>query len=213
MSVDHDIRAAGILLHTAIEARIHEAHAEIARFTGAAWRAAAHDRIARRVAESAAHLTDTLPPLFASSPVLAAAWDYARRRLQHQRRHAQIEKLHRQYVEARLAAGDWSALGLPYPAVAVERLLAGETLRIEGHSLCFEPQYPIVWLTNAYGVDSALGHQPDLATITHFLTHIARRTDDDIPTAMGFFRPRPDGLLHIVASNCPSETKDSPCAS
>lgn len=89
------------------------------------------------------------------------------------------EKRQRQIVaemtKALIASEDWAALDLPTPDELVAKLLDQECVDICGHSLEYEEELDVVWLTNPYGVDGVLCNgRPDTRSIRSFLIDMAR---------------------------------------
>lgn len=78
-----------------------------------------------------------------------------------------------------ISHGAWKALGLPSPEELRDSLLALETVRICDHRLEYDPGHGVVWLTNPYGCDSILCHEPTTSACLAFLTRVANGHDYD----------------------------------
>lgn len=77
-------------------------------------------------------------------------------------------------IEQALAAKNWAALAMPTPTEVVQKLRAGESFELNGHTLEFEEDLEVVWVTNPYGIDGAFSDEASEAEIERFLTDMAR---------------------------------------
>lgn len=120
------------------------------------------------------------PLMLADIPVLAEAyaegvqgWADWRAEQEAERMAEAAEEAERARVEALLARNDWAALHLPTPEALTERLLAGAVQTVCEHHLHYEDD--VLWVTNPYGVDGALGNAPDVVQMRGFLANMARQ--------------------------------------
>lgn len=81
-----------------------------------------------------------------------------------------------------IAREAWEELDLPTPAELSALLLAGESIRIEGHFLQYDSTDGCTWMDNPYGVPGALGGLPTPKLARDFLVRVAKG---------GMFGPEP----------------------
>lgn len=75
-------------------------------------------------------------------------------------------------VQSLLEIGDWAALHMPSPSALMAELARGEAPEVCGHRLAWEDG--VLWFTNPYGVDGALGSDLDEQSLADILTQLAR---------------------------------------
>lgn len=168
------------LLQICIDARFEEILSQFTILDDANVNGIDHACNAHYLVALIADQTDSLPNILARSALLQESWHTHRAWIAECR--AEAEDQTRQdertaKISALVAAGDWSNLDLPTPQEAISALLAGDALEANGHSALYDPGPGITWLTNAYGVDSALCGIPTLAVVTRFLEDMAYGRD------------------------------------
>lgn len=84
-----------------------------------------------------------------------------------------------QRCQARLAQdlitmkeGRWDELNLPFPAEFLQRLIAGESVDVEGHTFSFDEADDITWFDNPYAVPGGFSGAPTMELCTRILRHI-----------------------------------------
>lgn len=178
---DENMRPAREAMHQiyrAIEARACNAMAEIFHMSGSFERAFDCQEEAASIAISLAWETDVLPPMFENHAILREAWETTRQVIDEEHAEAlqyAAERAHQQKVESHIVAGNWTELGMPTPAEALNTLLAGEELEANGHTAFYDNTDGVTWCVNPYGVDGILCNgQPTLQRVISFLKDMAR---------------------------------------
>lgn len=120
------------------------------------------------------------PLLLVDVPALAEAyaegvkgWADWRAEREAERMAEAAEAAERLRVETLVARDDWAALQLPTPQALSGRLLSGHVEQVCLHRLAYTDG--VLWFTNPYGVDGALGGAPDVPQMRQFLTDMARQ--------------------------------------
>lgn len=174
----HDVADAMKLIYRAIDARAYEALSEIAYMAGNDEHGFDLQEEAASIAISLAWETDVLPPMFENHAILREAWETTRQVIDEEHAEAlqyAAERAHQQKVESHIVAGNWTELGMPTPAEALNTLLAGEELEANGHTAFYDNTDGVTWCVNPYGVDGILCNgQPTLQRLISFLKDMAR---------------------------------------
>lgn len=64
------------------------------------------------------------------------------------------------------------------PAEALEKLLAGEKIKVNCHTVLYDDDDMMTWYTNPYGIDGIIcGGKPTLEAVTQFLSDMAAGVD------------------------------------
>ena len=72
-------------------------------------------------------------------------------------------------IDALVAAERWAELALPSPAEALATLQAGLPLKVNEHTVVYDPGNGLTWYTNPYGQDGVFGRRPALEQVRRFL--------------------------------------------
>ncbi|MBC8737002.1 hypothetical protein F6X40_09295 [Paraburkholderia sp. UCT31] len=167
------------LFSLALKARVASAHGVIADIVGESAYTArmSHRADAWQHAEKAGYYYghESIPNLLANEVELSAAWyeGIERREKEEQAKARERAKAEADaLVEQRIAARDWTALGLPTPAELVLKLGQREEVSVEGHSLTYDEGF--VWYTNPYGQDGIACEGLDEKALDKFLCNLAR---------------------------------------
>jgi len=71
-----------------------------------------------------------------------------------------------------MEAGRWDELNLPSPDEFLQKLAAGESVDVEGHTFSYDEGDGITWMDNPYGVPGGFSGAPTLEMCTRILKHI-----------------------------------------
>jgi hypothetical protein len=94
-----------------------------------------------------------------------------RNRDDYQAQREQREADERQRTLFLIETGDWAALYLPSPSALQAELAQGEAPKVCGHRLAWEDG--VLWFTNPYGIDGALGSELNEQSLADILTQLA----------------------------------------
>ena len=112
---------------------------------------------------------EPMPVLLSDKP-LTEAWTLGREEVLCEEQ----EAIDAARIEQALAAKNWKALDMSTPAEIVRQLRAGEAAEVNGHSLEFDDELHLIWMTNPYGCDGVLCDGLNEAQIERFLIDMAR---------------------------------------
>lgn len=148
-------------LHLMIDACAADAQSDLAFWSANDRHGYTMEMHAKALAAAVAETSPRLPPMFASRPALAAAWNSARHWIEEQQR--------RERLAGQIRAGEWAALGVPCPMDLLAELLANGHVRIHGTSLYYDRPHNLTWYINAYGVENVWCQQPTHQSTERFI--------------------------------------------